>query len=140
MYIDNPSDDDNPVTKRTKLMLKITNNEVNIGTYIKGGSYRIEPPENEIEFELDGIKAKKFTISINIDGSDNGNSNDVSIITEWRYSTDTGINDQLLISGSSYFFWNKMIIGCFITSINVPNNLNVNTQSFEQVISINFMF
>ena len=121
-------------------MVIITSGDIDLGTFVRGANYDIEPPQNQIEFELKGKKAKKFNVVLSTDGSDLGNPNNVSITTEWRFSHDYGCNDLSFVSGSSYFFWKKMILGCFITSINISNNARSGDYSFEQVLTVSFLF
>ncbi len=139
-YRDDNDDDDCENTKYKKLFVIITSGDVDVGTFVRGARYEIEPPNNEIEFEIIGMKAKKFRVVLSTEGSDLGNPNDVSITTEWRFSHDYGCNDLPFVSGSSYFFWKKMILGCFITSINISPNARSGNHSFEQVLTVNFLF
>lgn len=139
-YQDNPDDDDSE-TKYNKMFVLINNANVDLGEFVRVGyPYEIEPPNNQIEFEIIGVKAKKFNVVLSTDGSNLGNPNDVSITTEWRYSNDYGSDNLPFVSGSSYFFWNKMILGCFITSINISPNASSGNHSFEQVLTVNFLF
>lgn len=139
-YCDDPDDDDNPKTKKSKLFVIITSGDVDLGSFVKGAYYEIEPPQNQIEFEIKGLKAKKFNVVLNTDGSNLGSPNNVEITTEWRFSHDYGCNDLSFVSGNSYFFWKKMILGCFITSINISNNAQAKDYNFEQVLTVSFLF
>jgi hypothetical protein len=139
-YRDCPDDDDDPVTKKSKLFVIISSGDVDLGTFVKGADYDIDPPDNQIEFEIIGIRAKRFTVCLSTAGSDLGNPNNVSITTEWRFSHDYGCYDRPFINGGSYFFWNKMILGCFITSIHLSQNATPGSHSFEQVLTVHFIF
>ena len=134
--MDDPHDDDNQCTKYKKLNINIISGNIELGTFVKGVAvYQIEPPYNQIEFELNSNKAKKFNVILSNSGS-TLTSNGVTITTEWRYSTDYGVNDAKFTNGTNYFFWNKMILGCFVTSISIPSGAGSGTVSFEQVLTV----
>lgn len=139
-YRDDDDDDDCESTKYNKLFVIINSGDVDLGEFVKGAKYEIEPPNNQIEFEIVGIDAKRFRVVLSTDGSDLGNPNDVSITTEWRFSHDYGCYNLPFVSGSTYFFWKRMILGCFITSINISPTAQAGERSFEQVLTVNFLF
>jgi hypothetical protein len=134
-YCDNPCDDDNERTKYSKLFVIISSGNIDLGTFVRGATYDVEAPENEIEFEIQGLKAKRFNVILSNNGSQLTNRG-VSITTEWRFSHDCGINDIPFFNGAMYFFWKKMILGCFITSITIPKNARSGNYSFEQVLTV----
>ncbi len=134
-HCDDPNDDDDERTKYKKLFVIISSGDIDLGTFVRGATYDVEAPENQIEFEIRALKAKRFNVVLSNDGSKLVNRG-VSITTEWRFSHDCGVNDVPFINRGRYYFWNKMILGCFITSITIPANAPSGNYNFEQVLTV----
>lgn len=135
-----PDDDDDDCTKKSKLNVALTSGNINLGSFVRGCTYEFEQPENELEFEITGNKAKNFWISINTSGSDVGTLSDVLLDTEWRYSTDSGCFNNCLECLGIFYFKKKMIVSCFVNEVRVSNTAQPGERNFTQVLTVSFMF
>lgn len=135
-----PDDDDDRCTKKSKLSITLTSGDVYLGSFVRGCNYEFEQPENELEFEIIGNRAKNFWISINTSGSDTGKLSDVWLDTEWRYSTDSGCHNNYLECMGIFYFKKKMIVSCFVNEVRVSHTAQSGGRNFTQVLTVSFMF
>ncbi len=100
-------------------LLVTSSGAVNLGSFIKGGSYSVDPLFNEITYTItamDSIECERTVILYN-NNSDFGNESDIKLTAEWTVDINTPF-----INGGEYKFKHYLKVKVRVKNLYVSQN------------------
>jgi hypothetical protein len=114
--------------------------EVDLGIFVRGFSKTVDPPFNEITFEISGKINKIYQVKLDNLGSVTQN-NGVNLTTEWTVSGNIHSCDgNRFINGGVYMFCGKMYVKVKVNYVQVMPLAEGGKKNFEQVLTVEYMF
>jgi hypothetical protein len=100
-------------------LLITSSGEVNLGSFVKGGTYSVDPFYNEITYTIsaiDSVERERTVLLYNTD-SDFGSDTDVKLTTEWIVDINTPF-----VNGGEYKFKGFLKVKVKVKYLNISQN------------------
>jgi hypothetical protein len=116
----------------SNLMFEIVKSgDVDLGSFVKGSTYILDPPFNEINFTIKSYDNLEHTVILSNQDSNLGSNSDVIIYAEWY----VGINTPF-INGNLYKFTGSLNIKVKINKVVISSQATNEAKSFSQFLKV----